>query len=115
MQKDEVFAILGIEETKDERALKNAYRQQLRHTNPEDDPEGFKRLRKAYEVACEYAQNEEEQPKEEEKDKDRLFNRCRCSGETGTGSTDCVGYSGIQAADKAEINLCRWTCHLYCR
>ena len=67
MQKDEVFAILGIEETKDERALKNAYRQQLRHTNPEDDPEGFKRLRKAYEAACEYAQNEEEQPKEEGK------------------------------------------------
>lgn len=67
MQKEEIFAILGIDETKDERALKNAYRQQLMHTNPEDDPEGFKRLRKAYEAACEYAQNEEEQPKEEEK------------------------------------------------
>ena len=67
MQKEEIFAILGIDETKDERALKNAYRQQLMHTNPEDDPEGFKRLREAYEAACEYAQNEEEQPKEEEK------------------------------------------------
>ena len=44
MQKEEIFAILGIDETKDERALKNAYRQQLMHTNPEDDPEGFKRL-----------------------------------------------------------------------
>ena len=67
MQKEEIFAILGIDETKDERALKNAYRQQLMHTNPEDDPEGFKRLREAYEAACDYAQNEEEQPKEEEK------------------------------------------------
>ena len=47
MQKEEIFAILGIDETKDERALKNAYRQQLMHTNPEDDPEGFKRLREA--------------------------------------------------------------------
>ena len=50
MQKEEIFAILGIDETKDERALKNAYRQQLMHTNPEDDPEGFKRLREAYEA-----------------------------------------------------------------
>ena len=67
MQKDEVFATLGIEETKDERALKNAYRQQLKNTNPEDDPEGFKRLREAYEAACEYARSDEEQPKEEKK------------------------------------------------
>mgnify|MGYP001110857999 CR=1 FL=1 len=61
MQKEEIFAILGVDETKDERALKNAYRQQLMHTNPEDDPEGFKRLREAYEAACDYAANEEEE------------------------------------------------------
>ena len=42
MQKEEIFAILGIDETKDERALKNAYRQQLMHTNPEDDPKDLR-------------------------------------------------------------------------
>ena len=66
MQKEEIFAILGVDETKDERALKNAYRQQLMHTNPEDDPEGFKRLREAYEAACDYAANEEEEEVSEE-------------------------------------------------
>lgn len=64
----EVFQILGIEQTKDERALKNAYRDKLTVTNPEDDPEGFKRLRMAYEEACRYAgtpdaeENEEAEP-----------------------------------------------------
>ena len=55
MELIEVFQILGIEQTKDERALKNAYREKLAVTNPEDDPEGFKRLRTAYEEACRYA------------------------------------------------------------
>ena len=39
MEPIEVFQILGIEQTKDERALKNAYRDKLTVTNPEDDPE----------------------------------------------------------------------------
>ena len=68
MEPIEVFQILGIEQTKDERALKNAYRDKLAVTNPEDDPEGFKRLRMAYEEACRYAgtpdaeENEEAEP-----------------------------------------------------
>ena len=86
MQKEEIFAILGIDETKDERALKNAYRQQLMHTNPEDDPEGFKRLREAYEAACEYAQNEEEQPKEEEKVKTKAKKATYIRGQHGSGA-----------------------------
>lgn len=72
MEPIEVFQILGIEQTKDERALKNAYRDKLTVTNPEDDPEGFKRLRMAYEEACRYAgtpdaeENEEAEPTLEE-------------------------------------------------
>lgn len=63
----EVFQILEIEATKDERAIKNAYRNKLAVTNPEDDPEGFKRLRAAFEAACQYAKtsDEEEAPQEE--------------------------------------------------
>ncbi len=65
MELIEVFQILGIEQTKDERALKNAYRAKLAVTNPEDDPEGFKRLRAAYEEACRYARTPDAEENEE--------------------------------------------------
>ena len=55
MEKEMSFHILGIEETKDENAVKMAYRKLLKETNPEDDPEGFKRLRTAYETAVAFA------------------------------------------------------------
>lgn len=55
MDKRTVFKILGIEETKDENILKDAYRRKLLVTNPEDDPEGFKALRAAYEEAIRLA------------------------------------------------------------
>ena len=51
MEKELVFQILGIAETADEEIIKAAYRELLKSTHPEDDPEGFKRLRKAYEEA----------------------------------------------------------------
>lgn len=57
-----IFAVLGVEQTKDEDAIRAAYRVQLPLTNPEDDPEGFKRLREAYEGALAYART----PKTEE-------------------------------------------------
>ena len=43
--------ILGIQPTKDKKAITDAYRQKLRQTNPEDKPEEFKALRLAYEEA----------------------------------------------------------------
>lgn len=62
-----IFAVLGIDKTDDEEAIRAAYRKELAHTNPEDDPEGFKRLRTAYEEALLLIhRNEEEESKEED-------------------------------------------------
>ena len=41
--------MLNIRETSDKNAVKKAYLAQLSKHNPEDDPEGFQRVRKAYE------------------------------------------------------------------
>lgn len=60
MEPQEIFRILGIEETRDKDAIKAAYRRLLTHTNPEDDPEGFKRLRQAYEEGIRYADRPQE-------------------------------------------------------
>lgn len=63
MKTEEIFFTLGIEKTKDEKRIKDAYRSKLVVTNPEDDPEGFKKLREAYEEACSYARSSEEEEK----------------------------------------------------
>ena len=48
---NDFFNTLGIEATKEEKKIKKAYRARLHAVNPEDDPDGFKRLREAYEEA----------------------------------------------------------------
>lgn len=63
-----IFAILGMEETKDEEQIRQAYRVQLAQNNPEDDPEGFLRLREAYEQAIAYIKESDEETAEEEED-----------------------------------------------
>lgn len=60
MEKELVLQILGIRELSDERAVKSAYMEKLRVTNPEDDPEGFRRLREAYEKAVELLRSAQE-------------------------------------------------------
>ena len=60
MSTQEMFAVLGIGMTKDENEIRMAYRKLLVGTNPEDDPEGFKRLRGAYEEALTYARKPED-------------------------------------------------------
>lgn len=46
---------LGLEEPGDRRAIKRAYAARLKSCRPEDDAEGFTRLRRAYEVALVWA------------------------------------------------------------
>ncbi|USH04453.1 J domain-containing protein [Grimontia kaedaensis] len=44
-----MWEVLDLEQTTDESVIKKAYRVKLRQHHPEDDPEGFKRVREAYE------------------------------------------------------------------
>ena len=50
-----MWNILGITPTSDEDVIKTAYRGKLVSVNPEEDPEGFKKLRQAYEEAVSWA------------------------------------------------------------
>ena len=64
MDEKQIWLVLGIEATKEEEEIKQAYRSRLVSTNPEEDPEGFKRLRKAYEMALELAAETDSQEME---------------------------------------------------
>lgn len=50
---------LGIEPTKDNEAIRGAYRARLPQHHPETDPEGFQALREAYEIALRFAREDE--------------------------------------------------------
>ena len=46
-----IWSRLGIEPGSDRKAIRRAYARLVREVNPEDDPDGFKALREAYELA----------------------------------------------------------------
>lgn len=52
------WQVLGIDATQDLRKIKQAYARLLKVTRPEDDPQGFQRLRDAFEEAQYLAQQE---------------------------------------------------------
>ncbi len=67
MEKELILHILGLEELNGEDAVRSAYMQKLKMTNPEDDPEGFRRLREAYDEALKLLREAEEEGQEHEK------------------------------------------------
>ena len=52
----EIWEILGLEPTEDISAIKLAYAQKTKTCHPEENPEGFLKLRKAYQAAVSYAE-----------------------------------------------------------
>ncbi len=57
---DSIWTVLGLEPTKDCSAIKRAYARKTRDCHPEEDPEGFLRLRKAYQAAMDFSEGREE-------------------------------------------------------
>ncbi len=57
----DIWKVLGIEKTKSQEEIVEAYRAQLEHNNPEENQEGFMALRDAYEKALQYAKSEDDE------------------------------------------------------
>ncbi len=56
MSETRLFSVLGIAPTRDGTAVKRGYFAALVHHQPQTDPEGFRRLREAYEALSDPAQ-----------------------------------------------------------
>lgn len=52
-----IWEVLGLEQTLDVFAVRRAYAQKAKVCHPEEDPEGFLELRKAYQAALKYAES----------------------------------------------------------
>ncbi|HEX9061038.1 MAG TPA: hypothetical protein VF941_12735, partial [Clostridia bacterium] len=53
----DIWVILGIDSTNDITIIKKAYAKKLKIHHPEDDPEGYQRLREAYDLAVKYSKS----------------------------------------------------------
>ena len=59
---DTIWTALGIAPTEDVAAIKRAYAERAKICHPEEDPEGFLRLRRAYQAALDCAGGKREEP-----------------------------------------------------
>lgn len=66
------FQILSIEPTKDIKSIRKAYSRLVKECSPENNPEGFQKIRAAYENALDYAKSEEYEREENIKQENRI-------------------------------------------
>ena len=62
---EHIWEVLGLEPTYDSSATKRAYAQKSLTCHPEEDPEGFLQLRRAYQAALDYAEGKQAPAPEE--------------------------------------------------
>ena len=99
MRTTEIFSILGIEETREEKAIKAAYREKLAVTNPEDNPEGFKRLRQAYEEAIAFCKQPQAEKEEDTSETGQWVAQAAALYNTLSGRQDLEGWRGLFTQD----------------
>ena len=58
--------ILEIDYDSDLKTIKRAYAKLLKINNPEDNPEGYQKLRQAYDIAIKYEKSRRENPNKTE-------------------------------------------------
>lgn len=69
---ENIWKVLGLAPTNDQRAIRQAYARLSKDCHPEDDPEGFERLHNAYEEAMEYARKRPYTPPPEKEEEEML-------------------------------------------
>ncbi len=85
-----VWAALGLEATRDVGAIRRAYAARLKVVHPEDDPEGFRDLRTAYEQAMALAKAEAWTPSVAVLDRDGEMDPDAPRGGGGRGSPEAA-------------------------
>ena len=108
------WEILGIQPISDKKLIKRAYAKQLKKYQPEDDPQGFQRLREAYETAINKAENSNFNLDEVEAKKifdslEKLINKPGFSKKAVEWSLKTyedvvIALGGVRTAKEIEIN-----------
>ncbi|NVB36342.1 J domain-containing protein [Pseudenhygromyxa sp. WMMC2535] len=99
MSPDEARAILDVDAHTDARTLKRAYLRKIKKAKPERDPEGFQRLRAAYELLESWREDSEWDARDEWDEPSALSR----SGETNADFLAALPSSAAPSANEAPI------------
>ena len=100
MTEERIWEILHIEPTMDEEIVQNAYRKLLPSVNPEDDAEGFRNLREAYEGAIDLIRGKKQEADKQEdvkeqSDIDCFMEKVEALYESVPGRCDVDAWAGL--------------------